>query len=144
MNNGHDKTPIADRIRKALASPITSDSFVEPHSELKQILAAVGLEPSACGGSVAFQGKDPIIRSPWPLATMAGVGLMAKAVAIADVWKYRTGAPQAVSLLRSKMGVAERICAVLSQRPHESFLPHEHVSDSRCAPHTTAEHLSQG
>src|SRR5260370_28192007 len=91
MNNGHDKAPIADKIRKALASPITSDAVGDPHSELKQILAAVGLEPSACGGAVAFQGKDPIIRSPWPLATMAGGGLMAKAVAIADVWKNRTG-----------------------------------------------------
>jgi len=88
MNNGHDKTPIADKIRKALASPITSDTVLDPQSELKQLLAAVGLEPSACGGSVTFQGKDPIIRSPWPLASMAGVGLMAKAIGIADVWKY--------------------------------------------------------
>jgi len=31
------------------------------------------------------------------------------------------------------MGVAERLCAVLPQRPHESFLPHEHVPDPRCA-----------
>jgi len=114
MNNGHDKTPIADRIRKALASPITSDSFVEPHSELKQILAAVGLEPSACGGSVAFQGKDPIIRSPWPLATMAGVGLMAKAVAIADVWKYRTGRGQDLSIdLRQ---APHRLCPFYDQK----------------------------
>jgi len=33
MNNGHDKTPIADKIRKALASPIASDNVLDPHSD---------------------------------------------------------------------------------------------------------------
>src|SRR6266403_1284247 len=114
MNNGHDKTPISDRIRKALASPITSDNVLNPHSELTQILAAVGLEPSACGGFVAFHGRDPVIKSPWPLATMAGVALMAKAVAIADVWRHRTGRGQSLSLdLRQ---APHRLCPFYDQK----------------------------
>lgn len=114
MKNGHDTIPITTRIRTALASPMSSDDVLDPHEELASILAVAGLEPSACGGSITFHGKDPIIKSPWPLATMAGVGLMAKAVAIADVWRYRTGREQDLAL---DLRVApHRLCPFYDQK----------------------------
>src|SRR5258708_22531249 len=89
-------TSLADRIRYALASPMASDDILDPHKELAEVLKTVGLEPSSSGGTIIFHGKDPILKSPWPLATMASVGLMAKAVAVADIWRYPTRKRQEV------------------------------------------------
>jgi crotonobetainyl-CoA:carnitine CoA-transferase CaiB-like acyl-CoA transferase len=86
------------RIRQGLANPITSDDVIDPFKELAGVLSIVGLRTDSAGGSVVFIGKDPVLKSPWPLATMAGVALMAKAVAAADVWRYRTGEGQNLSL----------------------------------------------
>ncbi|THD73233.1 MAG: carnitine dehydratase, partial [Phenylobacterium sp.] len=66
--------------------------------ELDQLLSVVGLDSAAAGGSVTFEGRDPIIASPLPLASMAGVSLMAKAVAAADLWRLRTGEGQDLSV----------------------------------------------
>lgn len=105
---------ITKKISSALGTPITSDDIIDPHKELADVLAAVGLEPSASGGSITFHGKDPILKSPWPLATMAGVGLMAKAVAITDVWRHRTGKGQDLSLdLRQ---APHRLCPFYDQK----------------------------
>lgn len=105
---------ITEKIRGSLASPLTSDDFLDPHRELATVLASVGLEPSSSGGTIAFQGRDPIIKSPWPLATMASVGLMAKAVAMADVWRYRTGVGQDLSIdLRQAL---HRLCPFYDQK----------------------------
>lgn len=81
-----------------MASPITSDDVLDPHKEPEEVLGSVGLKPSDAGGKITFQGKDPILKSPWPLATMASVGLMAQAVAAADVWRHRTGRGQDSSI----------------------------------------------
>src|SRR5260221_5583445 len=83
-------TSLVDRIRYALASPMASDDILDPHKELAEVLKTVGLEPSSSGGTIIFHGKDPILKSPWPLATMASVGLMAKAVAGAGILLLRT------------------------------------------------------
>src|SRR5258708_31530130 len=83
-------TSLADRIRYALASPMASDDILDPHKELAEVLKTVGLEPSSSGGTIIFHGKDPILKSPWPLATMASVGLMAKAVAVVGVFGFPT------------------------------------------------------
>jgi crotonobetainyl-CoA:carnitine CoA-transferase CaiB-like acyl-CoA transferase len=91
-------TTVSEKIRKALASPITSDDVLDPHKELEEVLGTVGLKPSDAAGKITFQGKDPILKSPWPLATMASVGLMAKAVAAADLWRHRTGRGQDLSI----------------------------------------------
>ena len=79
--NPEPATVIGERIRRVLAAPLTSDDVLDPDRELDRVLATVGLTTGAAGGSVTFTGKDPILKSPWPLATMGGVALMAKAVA---------------------------------------------------------------
>ncbi|MFT8803569.1 MAG: carnitine dehydratase, partial [Acetobacter aceti] len=99
---------IEDRIRRALSTPLTSDDTIDPARELQDVLTSVGLDSGDSGGAITFLGKDPIISSPWPLATMAAVSLMAKAVAFASVWKDRTGEGQDLSVdLRS---VLHRLC----------------------------------
>jgi len=66
-------TVISERIRRVLATPLTSDDVLDPARELDRVLAGVGLTAASAGGSVTFTGKDPILTSPWPLATMGGV-----------------------------------------------------------------------
>ncbi len=112
---GPDSTSVIDeRIRQVLAAPLTSDDVLDPHRELGQVLATVGLTAASAGGSVVFTGKDPILKSPWPLATMGGVALMAKAVAVADLWRYRTGQGQDLSLDLRR--VPHRLCPFYDQQ----------------------------
>src|SRR6266446_3443320 len=114
MQNSQVRNAIADKIRRSLASPITTDDVLDPHKELFDVLASVGLGPSDCRGEVTFLGKDPILKSPWPLATMAGVALMAKAVGMADLWRNRTGQGQSLSL---DLRVApHRLCPFYDQK----------------------------
>ena len=69
---------LEQKIRASIASPITSDNVLDPERELAEVLSLVGLDVHAGGGTVTFTGKDPIFKSPWPLATMGGVALMAQ------------------------------------------------------------------
>jgi crotonobetainyl-CoA:carnitine CoA-transferase CaiB-like acyl-CoA transferase len=98
MTNQTDAGALATRIREALSRPITSDDVIEPDKALEDVLRTVGLDLHSAGGSIDFVGKDPILKSPWPLATMAGVALMAKAVGVAHIWRYRTGRSQNLSI----------------------------------------------
>src|SRR5471030_3286319 len=91
-------TSIEARIRASLSKPIISDDVINPVDILHEVLADVGIDTEVCGASVSFTGRDPILKSPWPLATMGGVALMAKAVAAAGLWYHRTGEKQDISL----------------------------------------------
>src|SRR5262245_44374083 len=46
------------------------------------------------GGKISFYGADPIIASPHRFGAMAAIGLAAKAVAVAALWRDRTGEGQ--------------------------------------------------
>jgi hypothetical protein len=61
--------PIQTRISEALANRITDDRTIDPMRELRDVLAVTGHSPGDAGGTIRFE--DPIISSPWPLATMA-------------------------------------------------------------------------
>ena len=86
------------RITDALAKPILDDRRIDPMRELAEVLGVVGLDPFSGGGEIAFIGRDPIVKSPLPLATMAAVSLMAKAVSVADLWRFRGGTGQDLSV----------------------------------------------
>ena len=96
------------RIRTALGSPLKSDTVINPMYELTEVLSAFGLKPEDTGGTIEFCGRDPIIASPLPLATMAAVGLMTKAVAAACLWRDRTGEGQDLKVDVGK--VLHRLC----------------------------------
>ena len=79
------------RVKDALANPMTDGQSIDLMRQLTEVLSVVGLDPSSAGGSTTFIGSDPIISSPLALATMASVTLMAKAVAVGDLWRFRGG-----------------------------------------------------
>jgi crotonobetainyl-CoA:carnitine CoA-transferase CaiB-like acyl-CoA transferase len=99
---------LANRIRDALANPLRDDQAIDPMRELANVLREVGLEPGSGGGAVTFAGRDPIIGSPLPFATMAAVALMAKAVSVAALWRFRGGRGQDLSVNLGK--ALHRLC----------------------------------
>jgi hypothetical protein len=99
---------LADRIRYALANPLSDDHAINPMRELANVLREVGLEPGSGGGAVTFVGRDPIVCSPLPFATMAAVALMAKAVSVAELWRFRGGQDQDLSVNLGK--ALHRLC----------------------------------
>jgi crotonobetainyl-CoA:carnitine CoA-transferase CaiB-like acyl-CoA transferase len=99
---------LAERIRYALANPLRDDHAIDPMRELADLLREVGLEPGSAGGAVTFTGRDPIISSPLAFATMAAVALMAKAVSVAELWRFRGGQDQNLSVNLGK--ALHRLC----------------------------------
>jgi hypothetical protein len=100
--------PLANRIRHALANPFCHDRAIDPMRELADLLREVGLEPEANGGAVTFTGRDPIINGRLPFATMAAVAVMAKALSVAALWRFRGGQGQALSINLGK--ALHRLC----------------------------------
>jgi crotonobetainyl-CoA:carnitine CoA-transferase CaiB-like acyl-CoA transferase len=82
---------IADRLN----NPATSSEF-DFHEGVNQVLADVGMSAADSGGQLSFYGQDPIVPSRIRFATMAGIGLAAKTIAAAAVWRDRTGQGQDV------------------------------------------------
>jgi crotonobetainyl-CoA:carnitine CoA-transferase CaiB-like acyl-CoA transferase len=103
-----DNTTVKAKIERSLANPLGNDNVIDPMAELRDVLAVASLDLSSGGGAVSFKGRDPILKSPWPLATMAGVALMAKAVAAATLWRHRTGEGQ--DLLLDIRQAPHRLC----------------------------------
>ena len=87
----------ADRLTQGLIAkldhPATSPE-IDLEAALNDVLAAVGMSSADCGGKVSFYGQDPIIPSRLRFGAMAALGLAAKAVAVAAIWRDRTGQGQ--------------------------------------------------
>jgi crotonobetainyl-CoA:carnitine CoA-transferase CaiB-like acyl-CoA transferase len=94
-------TPATDSLSKRLNSklsyPATSPNF-DLHDELNQVLADVGMTTSDSGGELSFYGQDPILPSRIRFGSMAAIGLAAKSIAVAALWKQRTGEGQDISV----------------------------------------------
>src|SRR6202030_3431585 len=92
-----ETTPTQDRITKTIVDklnhPSTSSDF-DFHGGVNQVLADVGMSAADSGGQLTFYGQDPIVPSRIRFATMAGIGLAAKTIAAAAVWRDRTGEGQ--------------------------------------------------
>src|ERR1700720_4435215 len=89
--------PLSERLESKLSNPATSPDF-DLHQELDQVLADVGMTTSDSGGKLTFYGQDPIIPSRIRFGAMAAIGLAAKSVAVAALWKQRTGEGQDISV----------------------------------------------
>src|SRR3984893_6344953 len=89
--------PLSERLESKLSNPATSPDF-DLHEELNQVLADVGMTPSDSGGELTFYGQDPIIPSPIRFGAMAAIGLAAKSVSVAALWRQRTGDAQNISV----------------------------------------------
>jgi crotonobetainyl-CoA:carnitine CoA-transferase CaiB-like acyl-CoA transferase len=84
---------LTETIVDKLNNPSTSSDF-DLHEAVNQVLADVGMSAADSGGQLTFYGQDPIVPSRIRFATTAGIGLAAKTIAAAAVWRDRTGEGQ--------------------------------------------------
>jgi crotonobetainyl-CoA:carnitine CoA-transferase CaiB-like acyl-CoA transferase len=84
---------LTELLQAKLRSPATSPEF-DFHGAVDQVLADVGLTAKDSGGKLSFYGQDPIVPSGFKFGAMAAVGLAARSVALAALWKLRTGEGQ--------------------------------------------------
>ena len=89
----HQAKSLTDLLQTKLQNPATSSEF-DFHSAVDQVLADVGLTAKDSGGKLTFYGQDPIVPSSFRFGAMAAVGLAARSVALAALWKLRTGEAQ--------------------------------------------------
>lgn len=119
---------LEEKIRQSMANPLRSDTAIDPSRVLEEVLGGIGLSAKDAGGEVTFTGRDPVLKSPWPLATMGGVALMAKAVGAAALWRHRTGEGQDLSLDIRK--APHRLCPFYDRKwelinGHPPGFPHD-------------------
>ncbi|MBP0594156.1 CoA transferase [Paraburkholderia sp. LEh10] len=85
-------------IENALRERVAEDIPFDLHAHLKRTLAVFGIDPASTGGSITFEGADPIVPSVFRLGAAAGLALMTKSVAMAALWAKRTGEGQDLHL----------------------------------------------
>src|SRR3984893_5108669 len=88
---------LTQTLQTKLSYPASSPDF-DLLGGVNQLLADVGMTSGDSGGKLTFYGKDPIIPSRIRFATMAALGLAAKSVAVAALWRSRTGEGQDVAV----------------------------------------------
>ncbi len=88
---------LTDRVAKAVANPATDDAF-DPHAELAALLSGIGMRPADTGGTIRFQGADPVVPSTLRLGAASAIALAAKSAAIAKLWQLRGGAGQDIAV----------------------------------------------
>src|SRR5262249_18882805 len=146
---------LTETIVSKLANPVTNSDF-DFHGTVNDVLKDVGLSTADSGGKITFYGRDPIIPSPHRFGTMAAVGLAAKAVAVAALWRHRTDEGQDIAvdvrksaealrwLLRPEMGDHQRTTPDTPRRSPQPVLraaafPRNEGRSARCS----TEPLSQ-
>ena len=87
-----EETQAPDRLTETIVDKLnnlaTSSDF-DFHEGVDQVLADVGMSAADSGGKLTFYGQDPIVPSRIRFATMAGIGLAAKTIAAAAVWRRK-------------------------------------------------------
>jgi len=84
-------------LKSKLANPASSPEF-DLLAATNEVLSDVGLTTGDSGGRLSFYGQDPIIPSSFRFGAMAAIGLAAKSVAAAAVWRARTGQGQDIQV----------------------------------------------
>lgn len=95
-DTGQSKS-LTDTLQTKLQNPETSPEF-DFDNAVNQVLADVGLTSADSGGKLVFQGLDPIIPSRIRFGASAALALAAKSVAVAALWRLRTGEGQDISV----------------------------------------------
>src|SRR5262249_13966434 len=80
-------------LESQLANPVSSPDF-DFLAATNDVLSDVGLTTADSGGTLTFYGQDPILPSPFRFGTMAAVGMAARSVALAALWRQVTGEGQ--------------------------------------------------
>ena len=104
---------LTDRVAAAVAAPATDDAF-DPHAELGDVLAGIGMSSTDTGGTITFRGADPVVPSTLRLGGGAAIALAAKSAALAKLWRMRGGDGQDIEVdLRS---APHRLCPFYDRR----------------------------
>jgi crotonobetainyl-CoA:carnitine CoA-transferase CaiB-like acyl-CoA transferase len=69
-----------------------------PHAALRSILPAVGLSPDRANEVDISGGADPVLPTPFRIATAGAATLAATGLAAADIWELRTGRRQSIAV----------------------------------------------
>src|ERR1700676_4004107 len=93
LHDTHQAKSLTDMLQTKLQNPATSPEF-DFHSAVDQLLADVGPAAKDRGGKLTFYGQDPIVPSSFKFGAMAAVGLAARSIALAALWKSQTGEGQ--------------------------------------------------
>ena len=81
-----DPHPLTQKIQHSIENPATDDEF-DIDREFDTVLADYGFTTSDLGGTVRFDGADPIVASTIRLAGATAIPLMAKSAAMAYLWR---------------------------------------------------------
>ena len=92
-----DRSIETKALEDRLNHPATSADF-DLKKGVNEVLADVGMTIDDCGGELSFYGRDPILQSPLRFGTMAAIGLAARSVAVAALWRQATGEGQNISV----------------------------------------------
>lgn len=104
---------LTEKITEAIAAPATDDAF-DVHAQAVEVLAGIGLRPEDTGGSITFEGADPVVPSTLRLGAASGIALVAKSAAVAALWRDRTGRGQDI---RMDLRVSpHRLCPFYDQK----------------------------
>jgi hypothetical protein len=88
---------LTEALEQKLSHPATSPDF-DLHAATSEVLKDIGLTTADAGGKLTFYGRDPILPSPIRFGTLAAVGLAARSVALAALWRQTTGEGQDISV----------------------------------------------
>ena len=112
---------LTEALEQKLSHPATSPDF-DLHAGTNEVLKDIGLTTADSGGKLTFSGSDPILPSSIRFGTMAAIGLAARSVALAALWKQTTGDGQNISVdvrkaLRRFCGFFEEKWETINGRP---------------------------
>ncbi|HZE65434.1 MAG TPA: CoA transferase [Sporichthyaceae bacterium] len=89
---------LTDRLRTAVADPLTRADAIDLPTELDAVLADVGLKAADAGGTIDFIGADPVVPGVVACGSAAALSLVAKSVAIAALWQARGNPGQDIAM----------------------------------------------
>jgi crotonobetainyl-CoA:carnitine CoA-transferase CaiB-like acyl-CoA transferase len=112
---------LTEALEEKLSHPATSPDF-DLNEGVNEVLADIGMTSDDSGGELTFYGQDPILPSPIRFGTMAAIGLAARSVALAALWRQTTGQGQDISVdvrkaLRRFAGFFEGKWETINGRP---------------------------
>src|SRR5947199_5700997 len=88
---------LTETLKEKLSHPATSPD-IDLHQCVNDVLADVDMTADDSGGKLSFYGRDPILPSPVRFGSMAAIGLAARGVAAAALWRQTTGDGQDISV----------------------------------------------
>jgi crotonobetainyl-CoA:carnitine CoA-transferase CaiB-like acyl-CoA transferase len=112
---------LTETLEEKLNHPATSPDF-DLHAATDEVLRDIGLTTADAGGKLTFSGRDPILPSSIRFGSMAAIGLAARSVALAALWRQTSGDGQDISVdvrkaLRRFAGFFEEKWETINGRP---------------------------